>query len=77
MAKRLSVNLSDEVAGLLQQLAESRETTVTEVIRSAISTEWFLDQETRNGSKILLAEPGSDRQKELVFTASSRSRQSA
>ncbi len=63
---KLSVNVSQEAADALRELAQQRGTTMTEVLRHAIATERFLQEETRKKSKILL-EDDSGRTRELVF----------
>lgn len=61
--RRLSINISDEVAEVLRQMAERRNTTVTEVIRDAISMEKFLDeQQARGDALILRGEDGRERE---------------
>ena len=67
MAKKLTANIHDDVAKLLTDLAEKRGVSVTEVVRSAISTEHFLNQElSGHGNKLLLKEPDGTL-KEVVF----------
>ena len=51
---RLSINLSATVAQALQDMADERHTTITEVVRSAISTEYILNEEHKRGSEILI-----------------------
>lgn len=63
---RLSVNLSADVANALRELAEFRNTTVTDVLRSAIGTEKFLQEATNRQAKILIEEKDKT-VKQLVF----------
>jgi predicted transcriptional regulator len=67
MAQRLSVNLSDEVAKTLNELAKRRGTTVTEAVRRAISTEAFIQDQIDNGKSILIADRDHENVREIVF----------
>jgi hypothetical protein len=67
MAVRLTVNLSDEVAQALRELAEKRGITVSEALRHAISTEKFLSDKIEKGERVLLEDPESNKQREVVF----------
>lgn len=53
MTTRLNVNVNDETAAALRVLAEGRATTITEVIRRAISLYKFVDDEVLRGDKTL------------------------
>ncbi len=55
---RLSVNLPRREAEALKALAESRHTTVTEVVRDAIATERYLEEKRLNNAEILVKTPG-------------------
>jgi len=67
MVQRLSVNLSDDVANALREIADEDGISVTEAIRRAISSErWIRDVDKRKG-KILVQEPGSKNVQEAVF----------
>lgn len=63
---RLSVNLSPDVADALRELAHRRGKTITEVIRDAIATEKFLDDEQRKGGDIII-EHDDNVKKQLVW----------
>jgi hypothetical protein len=67
MAVRLTVNLSDEVAQALRELAEKRGTTVSEALRRAISTEKFINDKIEKGERVLLEDPDGNKQREIVF----------
>jgi predicted transcriptional regulator len=54
MSQRLSVNINDETAAALNELAKERQTTVTEVVRRAISVYKFIEDETANGKTLQL-----------------------
>jgi predicted transcriptional regulator len=70
MPVKLSVNLPDETVELLKKLAEKRGTTMTQVLKEAVATENFLDNETRQGKKILIEEPDKTLHR-LIFKSAS------
>ena len=53
MATRLNVNINDETAEALRDLAERRGSSVTEVVRRAISVLKFMEDEVGGGGKTL------------------------
>lgn len=57
MTQRLSVNINDETAAALQDLAQRRNTTVTETVRRAVSVLKFVEDETARGCVIQMTEP--------------------
>jgi len=63
---KVSMNLLQTDVDLLKELAKSRGTTVTDVVRQAIAVEKFLDQSQRNGEKLLI-EDKDKRIRELVM----------
>jgi predicted transcriptional regulator len=66
MSIKTSVNLPDETIDALRELAEKRQTTLTEVLRQAVSTEKFFDTTITRGGKILIEEPDK-KQKQVIF----------
>jgi hypothetical protein len=52
--KRFSLNVSSEIAELVEYLASSQSITANEAIRRAIVTESFLLQEREAGCKVLI-----------------------
>jgi hypothetical protein len=50
---RLNVNNNDETAAALKELADRRETTVTEIVRRAVSVYKFIEDEVVDGNKTL------------------------
>lgn len=66
MAVKMSINLSDEAATKLKQLADKNGVTVTEQLRRSISTELWREQVTDSNSKILVQDP-SGSVHEVVF----------
>ncbi|MFE3281304.1 CopG family transcriptional regulator [Nocardia sp. NPDC059239] len=65
--QKISVNLSDEVLGAARALAESKNVTLTEVLRRAISTRVFLEQAQRDGKAVLLKDPKTNEIERLIF----------
>lgn len=53
MAVRLSVNINDETEQALKELAERRGTTVTEIVRRAVSVYKFVEDEVGRDGKAL------------------------
>jgi predicted transcriptional regulator len=53
--QRLSVNINDDTAATLHQLAADRGVTVTEVVRRAVSVLKFVEDEVAAGSKLQVA----------------------
>lgn len=63
---KATFNLPNEDITELKRLAALRGTTVTAVLRQAIATEAFVNNELQNGSKLLVEKPDG-RLRELVF----------
>ena len=59
MTTRLNVNINDECAAALSELAEREETTVTEIVRRAISVYKYATDEMLAGKKVLFIEEGA------------------
>ncbi|WP_027401581.1 ribbon-helix-helix protein, CopG family [Aphanizomenon flos-aquae] len=58
--KRMSVSLSDDIARLLEFLAESQGISQNEALRKAIATEAYLLKERQQGTKVLLQRPDKE-----------------
>jgi predicted transcriptional regulator len=54
MSVKTSVNLPEPAIEALRELAEKRDTTMTEVLRHAISLEKAIDDEVSEGGKVLI-----------------------
>ncbi|MEA9605760.1 hypothetical protein ACFFJ4_00465 [Xanthomonas dyei] len=63
---KITVNLSEEVTSALKSMAQERSTSVTEVLRHAISTEKFLLNEVKQGGKVLIKDRDGN-MRELIF----------
>lgn len=62
---KFSINLPDDTVQALRELAERRQVSVTHALRQAIATEAYLDEQIRQGAKILIEIKG--RVKEIVW----------
>lgn len=57
MTTRLNVNINDETAVALRELAQRRNTSVTEVVRRAVSVYKFIEDEVgQNGKQLQLVD---------------------
>jgi hypothetical protein len=56
MSTRLNVNINDETAEALRQLAKEENTTVTEVVRRAVSVYKFFEDAKDSGQAIQLVD---------------------
>ena len=64
--KRMSINLSSDVAKWLESIAQEQNISQSEALRRAIATEKYLLDERSKGSKILLQK--SDKEiREVIF----------
>lgn len=66
MAVKLSVNLSNNTATTLRDMAHKNGVTITEQLRRAISTEIWLENVQASGGKILV-EDALGRVREIIF----------
>ena len=62
MARRVNVNFSDEVYGMLERLSKRRGKTMSEVLRDAIALEAWFDDARNEGSHILIERDGKVRE---------------
>ena len=53
-AKRLTIDLPNEVYDKIQQIADERNITLTAALRQAIATEDFIRTQVENGGKVLI-----------------------
>ena len=54
MSRKVTANLPDAAVKALQEMAAERGSSMTEILRQAISTEKFLQDEMKDGAKILV-----------------------
>lgn len=64
---RVNVNFTEEAWDVLQDLAERRGKTVSQVLRDAIALERWFDATYERGERVLLQEIGSDTVREVVL----------
>jgi hypothetical protein len=74
MAVKVTVNLPDETVEALKQMAADQGTTITEALRQAIASQYYLREETLNGKNVLLQDPADRSMQRIVFNAPARSR---
>ena len=61
MTTRLSININDETAQALRELADESGTTVTEVVRRAVSVYKFFDDARDEVKTIQLVSPNEEK----------------
>ncbi|MFB2556154.1 ribbon-helix-helix protein, CopG family [Herbiconiux liangxiaofengii] len=64
---RLNVNLNEEAAAAIKQIADERDISVTEAIRRAISLFSYVDDETRKGRRLQTTNPDRSDVREIVL----------
>ncbi|MFW3631242.1 ribbon-helix-helix protein, CopG family [Rhodococcus qingshengii] len=64
---RLSVNMNNETADALREIADRYGVSVTEAVRRAISVAHFVEQETRAGKTVQIEDPKTGKVRELVM----------
>ena len=57
MAHRVSVNFSDSALSTLEQLAQEKGKSMSDVLRDAIVLEKYVTEATKEGSKIFIERP--------------------
>lgn len=67
VGRRLSVNVSLDVGRAIDQLAKRNKTSITEVIRRAVSAYKFIDDEVAAGGKILIEKDGTIREVKFLW----------
>jgi Ribbon-helix-helix protein, copG family len=67
VGRRLSVNVALDVADAIDQLAKRHGTTITDVIRRAVSTCKYIDDEAQSGGKILVERNGTIREVKFLW----------
>lgn len=54
---KVTVNLPEDTVDAIKRIAEERGTTVTEAMRQVIESQRYLQQEIKQGSKVLIEKP--------------------
>ncbi len=67
MATKVTVNLPDELVEELKRLASQRNLTVTQVLRQAIESERFLQDELEKGNKVLIEDQKDKSIHQVIF----------
>lgn len=57
VSTRLSINVNDEVAAALRDLAERQDTTITEIVRRSVSVYYFFQEQRSAGKYVRLSGP--------------------
>jgi hypothetical protein len=57
MATRLNINVSDETAQLLREMAARGDTSVTEIVRRAVGVYKYIEDGARHGKDIQIVGP--------------------
>lgn len=66
-SRRLSLNVSQEVADKLLRLKEENGTSLTEIIRNSVNLYFFLDNERKQDRLVQTVEKNGKDRKEIVF----------
>ncbi|BDW10162.1 hypothetical protein PSHI8_02440 [Polynucleobacter sp. SHI8] len=64
---RMNIELSDELAETVRSLAKKRNTSVSDVVRRAISLDNFFEEELSEGNTVILKNKNSDKMREVVL----------
>ena len=64
---RMNIELSDELADTVRSLAKKRNTSVSDVVRRAISLDNFFEEELSEGNTVILKNKNSDKMREVVL----------
>ena len=64
---RMNIELSDELAETVRSLAKKRNTSVSDVVRRAISLDNFFEEELSEGNIVILKNKNSDKMREVVL----------
>lgn len=67
-SRRLSLNVSQEVADKLLKLKEANGTSLTEIIRDSVNLYFFLDNERKHDRLVQTVEKNGKDRKEIIFS---------
>lgn len=67
MPVKVTVNLPKETVAALKKMADDRGITVTEAIRQAIESQFYLHEKVMGGKEILLQNPANKTVQRLIF----------
>ena len=72
MTVKVTVNLPEDTVEALKQMAADQGTTITEALRQAIETQYYLRDETKTGKNLLIQDPSDRSLQRVVFNALER-----
>ncbi len=64
---RMNIELSDELAETVRILAKKRNTSISDVVRRAISLDNFFEEELSEGNTVILKNKNTDKMREVVL----------
>jgi predicted transcriptional regulator len=64
---RMNIELSDELAETVRLLAKKRNTSISDVVRRAISLDNFFEEELSEGNTVILKNKNTDKMREVVL----------
>ena len=64
---RMNIELSDELAETVRILAKKRNTSISDVVRRAISLDNFFEEELSEGNTVILKNKNTDKMREVVI----------
>jgi len=64
---RMNIELSDELAETVRVLAKKRNTSISDVVRRAISLDNFFEEELSEGNTVILKNKNTDKMREVVL----------
>ena len=62
---RMNIELSDELAETVRILAKKRNTSISDVVRRAISLDNFFEEELSEGNTVILKNKNTDKMREV------------
>jgi predicted transcriptional regulator len=64
---KMNIQLSDELAETVRTLAKKRNTSISDVVRRAISLDKFFEEELSEGNTVILKNKNSDKMREVIL----------
>jgi len=64
---RMNIELSDELVETVRVLAKKRNTSISDVVRRAISLDNFFEEELSEGNTVILKNKNTDKMREVVL----------
>ena len=63
----MNIELSDQLAETVRVLAKKRNTSISDVVRRAISLDNFFEEELSEGNTVILKNKNTDKMREVVL----------